>query len=153
MAYTQSPPITSDEVELLLKEAPVARFCSFNEDETIHAVPIWFKYADGQIIIGTPEASRKARNVKRNKNVTVLVDVEGSTTQGVIIYGRAELDYKDVMSWGVSLFEKYMTKDKAESAMQGLFKISTWVKIVVTPKRIASFDYAKDITYRTALQG
>ena len=49
-----------------MKEAQIARFCSINKDE-IHAAPVWYKYESGQIIVMTPEASSKVRNVKRNK--------------------------------------------------------------------------------------
>ena len=77
MSYTQSPHLTSDEIESFLQEARIARFCSHNRDGTIHAAPVWYKYENGKMVIGTPHRSRKARNVRRNGNVTVLVDVEG----------------------------------------------------------------------------
>lgn len=51
--------MTNEQIESLLKTAQIARFCSLNEDGTIHAAPIWYKYENGEIIIVTPEASRK----------------------------------------------------------------------------------------------
>jgi nitroimidazol reductase NimA-like FMN-containing flavoprotein (pyridoxamine 5'-phosphate oxidase superfamily) len=59
--------MTKEEIEPFLKEAQIARVCSINKDGSIHAAPVWFKYESGQIIVVTPEASRKVRNVKRNK--------------------------------------------------------------------------------------
>ena len=94
MKYTQSPPMSMQEAESFLREAKIARFCSLNEDGTIHAAPVWYKYENGEIIVATPPASRKARNVRRNKNVTILIDIsEGGVgwPKGVIVYGRAQV--------------------------------------------------------------
>ena len=63
------------ELESILEEARVARFCCLNEDGTIHATPVWYRYMNGKIVVLTPDHSRKARNIKRNKNVTILIDL------------------------------------------------------------------------------
>lgn len=154
MTYTQSPSMTKEETESLLKEAKIARFCSLNEDGTIHAVPVWYKYENGQIAIFTPDASRKARNVRRNHNVTVLVDISegGMWPRCAIVYGKAEMDYDNVFPSLVSALERYRPKDKTEAYARGLFKLAKWVKIIVKPERIASFDYSKDEAYRTATE-
>jgi len=156
MAYTQPPPMTMQEAESFLREAKVARFCSLNKDGTIHAAPVWYKYENGEIIVATPPASRKARNVRRNKNVTVLVDISegGVWPKGVIVYGKAELT-PDTMQIpeAVSLLEKYRSDDKAEAYARGLFKLTKWVKITVKSERMASFDYSKDEAYQSAVEG
>jgi general stress protein 26 len=138
--------MTKEEIELFLIEAQIARFCSINKDGIIHAAPVWYKYETGRIIVVTPEASRKVRNVKRNKNVTVLVDIEQPTAKGVAIYGKAEVHYPLTR-------EKYMSKDEAERYAAGLFKVTRGVKIVVTPERMASFDTDKDETLRALARG
>jgi len=156
LSYTQSPHLTSDEIESFLQEAKIARFCSHNRDGTIHAAPVWYKYENGKMVIGTPLKSQKARNVRRNGDVTVLVDVEGPPTRGVIMYGRAQLEKlstDDMILEGVSIFQRYMPEDKTQVYAEGLSKISEWVKITVTPLRMASFDYSKDQLYRKATQG
>ena len=66
--------LESGEIKTLLEEARVARVCCHNEDGTIHATPTWFRYENGKITIPITSDSRKARNLKRNKNVTILVD-------------------------------------------------------------------------------
>lgn len=81
--------MTKEEIESLLTTAQIARFCGLNEDGTIHAAPVWFRYANGEIIIATPNASRKVSNIRRNRNVTILIDVEEPTAKGVLIYGKA----------------------------------------------------------------
>ena len=75
LSYTgQSPPLTSEEIESMLKENHYARICTHNKDGTIHAMPVAYRYINGQILIMSLIKSRKNKNIKRNNNVTVLVD-------------------------------------------------------------------------------
>lgn len=154
MGYTQSPHLSVEEIDSFLRKAEVARFCSLNADGTIHAVPVWYTYEHGQIIVATPAASRKARNVRRNGNVTVLVDdsgIRGVLPKGVVVYGKAKLDATDLqVEEFTHLCEKYIQKERAESYARGLLGLTRWVKITVMPERMASFDYTKDQAYKTA---
>ena len=153
LLYTQSPHLTDKEIESLLKTAKVARFCSMNKDGTIHAVPVWYSYVEGKIVVATPAASRKARNTRRNGNVTLLIDeseTRGIWPKGLVFYGGAKVDEKDLsLEEFTPLCEKYIP-GKAESYARGLLNLTRWVKIVVTPKCMASFDYTKDQAYKTA---
>lgn len=127
MSYTQSPHLTSDEIDSFLQEARIARFCSYNRDGTIHAAPLWYKYENGKMVIGTPLKSRKARNVGHNNNVTVLVDVEGPPTRGVIMYGKAEVEESsidDMIPMAMSIFRRYVPEDETQVYAEGLGKIS-----------------------------
>jgi len=107
--------MTKEEIESLLTTAQIARFCSLNEDGTIHAAPVWYRYANGEIIIATPNASRKVSNIRRNRNVTILIDVEEPTVKGVLIYGKAQLENMDTrdryVSEAMRVFERYMSRD------------------------------------------
>jgi len=68
--------------------------------------------------VATPVASRKARNVGRNENVTLLIDdsgIGGVWPKGVIVYGKAKLDVTDLKKEELAhLCEKYFPKEKAE---------------------------------------
>ena len=144
MSYTQAPHLTDEEIGNFLKEAPTARICSINEDGTIHGVPVWFKYESGQFIIATPEKSRKVRNIAKNNNVSLIIDVGSPDIRGVIVYGKAEVDLKAWDPDAINLFEKYMSKEDAEKLWQINNEWAKWVKITIKPERIASFDYSKD---------
>lgn len=152
MAYTQPPNLTNVEIKSLFKEGRNCIFCSLNKDGTIHATPVWYLHEGENIIIGTPENSRKARNVKRNNNVTVMIEKSGWPAKGVIVYGKATLGSTDVTKWGLSWAGKYMPPERIEPYLRAISSISKWVKIIVTPERTGSFDYAKDETYKTAHQ-
>ncbi len=151
--------MTREERESLLKQATIARFCSLNPNGTVHATPVSIKYRDGQIALFTPSASRKARNVRHNPNVTLLIDTsEGWKSKGLIVYGRAEMEKlgEDTFGIAVSVSETFVPKQAAKSFTRGLMKLTEHVIITVRPEHTASFDYAKDKgtaqVYRAATQ-
>jgi len=152
MVYSQSPALTKEEIDAFLQKAKIARISSINKDGTIHAVPVWYNYDSGKIIIGTPKASRRARNIKRNNNVTVLIDDIGPPTRGVIIYGKASMDEKDMDHAALSIFSRYMSEEEAKGYWKGLSEITEWLKVIVKPIHVASFDYSKDTKYLEAIK-
>jgi len=129
------------ELESILQETRIARFCCHNDDGTIHATPVWYKYINGNIVLLTPDHSRKARNIKRNKNVTILIDLEDKTARGVMIYGTAELDYGDILPTAISICEKYMSKEKAKSFAEMLAEKVMDLIISVNPERMVTFHF------------
>lgn len=149
MSYTgQAPPLTSEEIESLLKENNIARICSHNKDGTIHAAPVSYIYMNGQIVIGSIASSRKTRNIRRNNDVTMLIDTERG--QGILIYGKAELDYENVDQLAVLVWEKALftyPKDKVERLVKAYLDIVKYVIIKVTPQSIVTFDLTKDDVY------
>jgi nitroimidazol reductase NimA-like FMN-containing flavoprotein (pyridoxamine 5'-phosphate oxidase superfamily) len=128
-----------DEIETLLEEAKIARVCCHNQDGTIHSTPTWFRYEDDTIRIPIPSDSRKARNIKRNENVTILVDVV-KPPKGVMVYGKALLDDVDVMSKAIRVNEKYQTNEEAKTTIEKFLKETDYILTVKT-ERIASFHY------------
>ncbi|MBE3143885.1 MAG: pyridoxamine 5'-phosphate oxidase family protein [Planctomycetes bacterium] len=141
--YPQRPPFTHDELVAFLNEAPVARLSSMNPDGTIHIAAVYFKYDNGDILIGTQDVTHKVRNIKHNPNVTVLIDNQAPPWKGVLIYGEAELDYEDVVAKRISIFERYMLAENARKLAADLANSYTPVVIRVKPKRMTSYDYSK----------
>ncbi len=150
MSYTQSPPLSPDEVLEFLNQMTVARVCTHNKDGSIHAAPIWFYYESGKVIFGTPDQSVKAKNLRRDNRITILVDDDGPPTRGVLIYGEAELTTENIDETALKIFNRRMDSQRAIEYREGLFKLTNWVTVIVTPKKIASYDYVKDTRYREA---
>jgi len=141
--YPQMPPFTQAEIEIFLSKPLVARLGSINEDGTIHLTPIYFKYEKNEFILGTQTASRRIRNIKRNPNVTILMDDTNDPYQAVMVYGKAVLDYEDVLQKRTAILEKYETKEQAIKSAQGLCEKWSSVIIHIRPDRIVSYDYGK----------
>ena len=134
--------LEKDELESVLEESRIARICCHNEDGTIHATPVWYKYMDGNIVFVTVDRSIKGRNLKRNKNVTVLIDVREPSPKGVMIYGTAELEYGDTYPITLTICEKYLEKEKAKSFAKMMVS-ETGIDLMVTvkPERMVTFHF------------
>lgn len=141
--YPQLPAMSDEELLSFFDEAKFARLGTINEDGTIHIAPIFFKYDQGQILMATQDPSRKVRNIRRNPNVTVLIDTTDVPFKGVLVYGTAELDYEDVISKRIAIFGRRLSQDQAETYARRLANKWKCVIIRITPVRIASFDYSK----------
>jgi len=129
------------ELESILEESRIARICCHNEDGTIHATPVWYKYMNGKIVFVTVDRSIKARNLKRNKNVTVLIDLVEPAVKGVMIYGTAELDYSDILPMAITICEKYLEKEKAKSFAEMMVESATDLIVRVKPERMITFHF------------
>jgi hypothetical protein len=141
--YPQMPAMTGEELESFYESTTFARLGTLNEDGTIHIAPIFFRYEDGQILMATQDPSRKVRNIKRNNNVSVLIDTTDVPFKGALIYGQAELDYEDVINKRVTIFKRRLSQQEGEEYARRLSDKWPCVIIRITPLHIASFDYAK----------
>ena len=141
--YPQLPAMTEKELLEFFESAEFARLGTINEDSTVHIAPIFFKYDDGQILMATQDPSRKIRNIKRNNNVTVLIDTTEVLFKGALVYGRAELDYDDIIPKRISISERRLSREEAETYAKRLSDRWKCVIVRITPVHIASFDYSK----------
>lgn len=141
--YPQMPPFTEEELVAFLNEAPIARLSTLNPDGTIHIAAVYFKYDNGDIIIGTQDMTHKVRNIKNNPQVTVLIDNQAPPWKGVLIYGKAELDYEDVIAKRASIFERYKSPEDAREYAEDLANNYTPVVIRIKVKHFVSYDYSK----------
>lgn len=141
--YPQAQPFANDEVEPFLARPLIAKLCTHNEDGTIHIVPIWFRYENGEFLLGTQEVSRKVKNIKHNKTVSLLIDTQEPTLQAVIVQGLAGLDYENVIPKRISIFEKYIGAENAPGLAERLASSFVPVIIRIKPVHMISFDYSK----------
>ena len=98
--YPQAPELTDDELKAFLREAGVARLATHDADGSIHLAPLYFRYEDPDILLGTQAVSRKVRNVERDPRVTVLVDVTQPALVGVVVYGSARVERENARDDG-----------------------------------------------------
>jgi hypothetical protein len=92
--------------------------------------------------------SRKNRNIERNNDVTVLVDTL-NPLRGILIYGKAEIDYNNVFEQALTITETSpafigMPKEKLERITKAYVETFKSVIVKITPKHITTFDYTKD---------
>lgn len=141
--YPQAPTMSELDLLTLYEEALFARLGTINEDGSIHIAPVFFKYLNGEILIATQDPSRKIKNIKRNSNVSVLIDISDVPFKGALVYGTAKLDYDDIIRKRIVIFERTRSREEAEDYARKLSAKWECVIVHVTPKKIASFDYSK----------
>jgi nitroimidazol reductase NimA-like FMN-containing flavoprotein (pyridoxamine 5'-phosphate oxidase superfamily) len=141
--YPQAPGMSEDEVQSLFEQALFARLGTHNKDGTIHIAPVFFKYQDGEIWIATQDPSLKIRNIKRSSKVSVLVDISDVPFKAALVYGRAVLDYDDVINKRIKIFKRTRTRAEAEDYARKLSSKWKCVIVRIKPTKIVSFDYSK----------
>jgi hypothetical protein len=144
--YPQVPSMNEKELDSFFNKSLFARLGTINEDGTVHISPVFFNYENGQILMASQEPSRKIRNIKRNYNVSVLIDSTDVPFKGALVYGTAELDYEDIIPKRVAIFARRPWDPSPEEGEKYARKLSEkWSCVIVrvTPQRIVSFDYSK----------
>jgi len=139
--YPQAPAMDEAGLMALFEATEFARLGTINADGTVHMTPIYFLYEQGQIVMASQVPSRKIRNIKRNSQVTVLIDVTDPVYRGALIYGTAELSYDNIIDQRIAIFNRTRSRDIGEAYARKLLAKWDCAIIRVTPERIASFDY------------
>ncbi|HSB10242.1 MAG TPA: pyridoxamine 5'-phosphate oxidase family protein [Blastocatellia bacterium] len=52
-----------------------ATLATHNDDGTIHTTPVWYLFENGNLYVGSPSFSRKARNIAARPSASMLVDI------------------------------------------------------------------------------
>lgn len=141
--YPQAQPFGGAELAAFLARPLIAKLCTHNPDGTIHIAPIYFKWEDGVVLMGTQEVTQKVKNIQRDDRVTVLIDEDESPFVGVIIYGTAKLSYEEVIPTRAAIFSQYKPVEAAQAQAERL--ASSWKPVIirVTPQRMITYDYSK----------
>ncbi len=100
-----------EEIEEYLQGRRTASMCTVNPDGSVHAVAMWYGFLDGAIAFETKAKSQKIQNLRRNPNLTVMVD-DGEyyeELRGVTLVGTGEIVEDPDRMWdlGISVFERY----------------------------------------------
>lgn len=135
------------EVEAFLAERHNMTMCTLNHDGTIHAVAMWYGFLEGCLAIETKAKSQKARNLRRNPAMTVLVEAGEAygELRGVELVGTAELveEEKRLLALGVSVYERYYGpySDEALPFVEAMLNKRIVAKLHVA--RTVSWDHRK----------
>jgi PPOX class probable F420-dependent enzyme len=124
----------------LLARERVCRVATTGEGGTPHVVPVCHVLAGGKVYFGTGNDSQKARNLKANPHVAVLVDLYSEDwrfLKGVVVQGTARLIQRgpEFRKIRTLLYEKY-PQYPDEAALEE----SDDVIVEMTPARVASWN-------------
>lgn len=81
------------QVEFLYRQS-VGRFATTSSKGALHVVPVCYVFDDGNIYFATDYGAKKARNLRENKKVSIIIDQyfeDWSKLKGILIEGEAEV--------------------------------------------------------------
>lgn len=140
--------MSAAEIDRFLSDWHVLSVATHNRDGTIHLVPMWYGFLDGQIAFHTKAKSQKIANLRRDATITCLVEEGDSFAElrGVQIVGRAEIveDPQQLFALGVSTFERSQQTrydDSLKPRIEAL--VTKRVGVKVHADRYASWDHRK----------
>ena len=139
--------MSDEEVEAFLAGRHTMNVASFNHDDTIHLVAMWYAVLDGDPVFWTYGRSQKIRNLQRDPRITLLVETgeEYSELMGVELVGRAEVltEKADIMAIGEAVYERYFGEVTDEVRpfveMTGAKRFGVRIKV----DRVVSWDHRK----------
>jgi len=83
------PEFTSTETRFL-KKNEIARLATVSADGMPHVVPVSYIFRDNAFLIAVDYETKKLRNIRRNRNVALVVDGLGPN-RAVMVQGQAEI--------------------------------------------------------------
>jgi PPOX class probable F420-dependent enzyme len=140
--------MTQEEVDEFLQGRHTMSIATVNHDGSIHLVAMWYGFLEGAIAIETKAKSQKVLNLRRNPQMTVLVEDGDSYDElrGVELVGRAEIidDPERMFELGISVFERYQGGKYTEE-MRPFVEVMLNKRVVVKlhVDRIVSWDHRK----------
>jgi PPOX class probable F420-dependent enzyme len=139
--------MTPDEIAGFIERSRTATLATVSPSGTPHLVAMWYALLDGEVWFETKAKSQKAVNLRRDPNVTVMVeDGESYTTlRGVAIEGQAEIveDPALLLRVGISVWERYTGPYSDEMRPFVDQMMNNRIAVRVVPGRVRSWDHRK----------
>lgn len=132
-----------DKRDEFLKEQKILRLATINENKSPHIIPVWYRYSGKKFYIGTNTKTVKAKNVKKNGQVSCCVDVgvNAPNIYGVLVQGNANLilGNNKVKTIAKKILLRYFKTLENKSAKELLDDTDCIIEIV--PEKFTVWDY------------
>ncbi len=126
-----------------IKTQKVLRLATIDQKGTPHIVPVWYLYSAKKFYIGTNTRTEKAKNIKKNKRVSLCIDIgiQSPDIFGVLVKGTAKLilDENKVSKLAKRILLRYFKSLENKSAKELLDDTDCIIEI--TPKKFSVWSY------------
>ena len=139
--------MSQEEVNQFLGEQRVATLATIGPGGRPHLVAMWYALIDGVLWFETKARSQKAANLRRDGQVTVMVEA-GHTydeLRGVSLEGMATIvdDPEALWAVGVNVWERYSGPYSEEVRPLVELMLNNRVAVRVDVERVRSWDHRK----------
>ena len=139
----------------LMKGTFTGKLATVKKDGSSHIVPIWFVLdshsksdAGDDIIFTTNGTSVKAKNIQRDKRVSICVDDQTPPFSFVIVYGTAKIQHYEqnkLFRLATKIAQRYMGEDNAKdygrrNSTEGEVLVRIKPNKIIAEKDIAGWD-------------
>lgn len=140
--------MTPEEIDEFLEGWHTMSCATINHDGTIHLVAMWYGFLEGCIALETKAKSQKVLNLRRDPQITCLVEEGDSYDQlrGVELVGHVEIieDPERIFELGVSVFERTTGAKYTEEMRAGVeAMINKRVVVKIIADKYVSWDHRK----------
>jgi len=126
-----------------IKTQKVLRLATIDQKGTPHIVPVWYLYSAKKFYIGTNTRTEKVKNIKKNKRVSLCIDIgiQSPDIFGVLGQGSAKLilDENKVLKLAKRILLRYFRSLENKSAKELLDDTDCIIEI--TPKKFSVWSY------------
>lgn len=127
----------------LLNGRYVASLATQNADGSIHMVAVWYLFEAGRVYVATATPTRKARNLKTNGNVSLMIDSrDPAASRGITIMGTARiLTGMAAQQRNAKVHSRYLSEAAlADPKVGGVFARWDDITIEITPASVFAWD-------------
>jgi PPOX class probable F420-dependent enzyme len=140
--------MTQEEIDEFLAGWHTMSCATINHDGSIHLVAMWYGFLEECVALETKAKSQKVRNLRRNPQITCLVEEGDSYDQlrGVELVGHAEIveDPDRIFEMGISLVERTSGQKYTEAMKPAVeMMIHKRVCVKIHADKYVSWDHRK----------
>ena len=130
----------SSKVDDLLRKTQICVLATTGPGNAPHAIPMWYWYRDGKIIITTSRASQKCKNVERNGKAMVVFDIREPPYYAVMIKGDAHIGPGLTREEEYAVALRYLGEEYVGAFMEAYDAGGDDATIVITPTKVIEFS-------------
>jgi nitroimidazol reductase NimA-like FMN-containing flavoprotein (pyridoxamine 5'-phosphate oxidase superfamily) len=135
--------LSDAKVKHLLESRYIASFATHNPNGSIHMVAVWFWFDGADIYVATSSRSRKARNFKANREVSLMIDArDPAASYGVTVTGTAHvLSGEHSRMCNAEIHRKYLSEAAlADPKVGPVFAGWDDITVRLTPSSVIAWD-------------
>ena len=121
-----------------LEETNVAILATTGPGSRAHAMPVWYVYEGGQIIVGAGANSQKRRNIDRNGQATLVIDRREPPYRALMVQGTAEVGPAAPQELRLRIATRYLGEQRGREYVEETAGGDS-ITIRITPQRFIEY--------------